>query len=104
MRTFLIAAMLVVLPATQIQREPVVRVGLMQNVSTVTVRSTRPFAVQQHRTASATFSVVVTIPSVATRKVLNRSDLQNRMAVEIDGGQLFVLPMSTRVRIEPNGA
>src|ERR1700676_1711084 len=98
MRTFLIAAMLVVVPAAQIPREPVVRIGLSLIASTVTVRSTRPFVVQQHRTGSATFSVVVTIPPAAARKALNRSDLQNRMVVEIDGGQLLVLPMSTRVR------
>src|ERR1700680_3471641 len=104
MRTFLIAAILLAVPAAQLQREPVVRIGLNQSVPTVTVRSTRPFAVEQHRTGSATFRAVVIIPPAATRKVLNKSDLQNRRVIEIDGGQLLVLPMSTRVRIEPHGA
>jgi stage II sporulation protein D len=104
MRRLLIATVLLVVPAGQIQREAVVRVGLSQNASTVTVRSTRPFAVQQHRTGTATFRAVVTLPPAATRKVLDRSDLQTRMVIEIDGGQLLVVPMSTRVRIEPGGA
>ena len=81
------------------QAEPTVRIGLNQNASTVNVRSSSPFTVQQTSTRTAKFSMVLALDPGA--RALSRADLQYRMVVELDGGVLFVLPPSTKVRIEP---
>jgi stage II sporulation protein D len=83
------------------QSEPVVRIGLDQNAPTVTIRSTEEFTVQKQPTRTARFSPVLSISDSGSASVLRREDLSYRMAVELDGGRLLVLPMTTRIRIQP---
>ena len=104
MRQFLIVALLLLMPGARAQNEPIVRIGLNQNASTVTLRSTSPFSVQQRRTRSATFSTVLALGSGATTRTLNKADLQYRMVAELDAGALLVLPPGAKIRIEPSGA
>ncbi len=73
-----------------------------QNAATVTIRSSQPFSVEQNRTRSAKFTIIVTVDSAAA--TVRKEDLQTRMLIEIDGGKLIVLPISSRVRMEPTGA
>jgi stage II sporulation protein D len=82
------------------QSEPIVRIGLDQNAQTVTLRSDTPFVIQQNQTRTAKFSVVLAVNPNAPVRAYTRSELEYRMAVELDGGAVLVLPMSTRVRAE----
>src|SRR5262245_46786559 len=82
------------------QTEPTVRIGLDQNATTVTVRSTSAFRIQQQSTRTAKFSTVLAIEPDAVNRTLKRDDLQYRMVVELGGGVLVVFPMSNRVRID----
>jgi stage II sporulation protein D len=104
MRTLLFAAVLLLAQAAPTQRQPVVRIGLQHDASTVSLRSARPFTVQQRPTSSATFTAVVTVPAASSEGTLQKADLQYRMVVELDQGQLLVLPMGTHVRVEPADA
>jgi peptidoglycan hydrolase-like amidase len=84
------------------QAEPTVRIALNQNASAVAVRSSQAFTVEQNRTRSARFSIIVSVdPAV---KSIRKEDLQYRMLIELDGGRLLTLPMSSKVRMEPSGA
>src|SRR5437867_2366480 len=112
MRKFLIGALLVFVaerglkPAAtgpQVQNEPEVRIGLNQNASTVSIRSPAAFTAQQSRTRTAKFSTVLALDSASSNLILSRADLEYRMLVELDAGKLLVLPMKTKVRIEPTG-
>src|SRR5437867_7323014 len=112
MRKFLIGALLVFVaerglkPAAtgpQVQNEPEVRIGLNQNASTVSIRSPAAFTAQQSRTRTAKFSTVLALDSANSNLILSRADLEYRMLVELDAGKLLVLPMKTKVRIEPAG-
>ncbi|HET9943792.1 MAG TPA: hypothetical protein VFR05_10640, partial [Terriglobia bacterium] len=98
----LVGATLLLLPALQ-QSEPNVRIGLGQNAATVTVRSSDEFRIQGQATRSARFSAVLALGEAAEGTVLNREQLRYRMAVELDGNRLVVLPMTGRVRIQPSG-
>src|SRR5206468_7652827 len=60
-------------------------------------------AVQQTKTRLAKFTPVLALDPASTNRVLNRADLNYRMLVELDTGRLVVLPMQTKVRIEPTG-
>lgn len=86
------------------QTAPTVRIGLNQNASTVTLRSANPFTIQQNRTRSAKFTMVLSVDPAALNRVLTRTDLQYRAIVELDGGKLLVLPKPAKIRIEPTGA
>ncbi len=86
------------------QTVPTVRIGLNQNASTVTLRSTSPFTVQQNRTRSAKFTMILSVDGAAANRALTRADLQYRALVELDGGKLLVLPKTAKVRVEPAGA
>src|SRR5262245_31373884 len=86
---------------TLLGTEPIVRIGLDQDASTVTVRSAQEFSVQQQSTRSVKFSTVVAIDEAATNRVLTKSDLRSLMSIELDGGRVLVLPLNTRVRIRP---
>lgn len=103
MRQLLIAALLLLAPGGQPQSEPNVRIGLNQNATSVTIRSALNFTIQQHTARSATFSTVLALPADAAG-VSKKSDLQYRMTVELDKDRVLVLPLDTRVRIEPSGA
>src|SRR6267142_6400127 len=114
MRKFLIAALLLVVaecglkPATTFweifgQSVPAVRVGLNQNASSVTLRSNTAFTVQQTRTRSAKFTPALAVDPAITDRTVDKADLQYRMVVELDSGKLLILPLKTKVRIEPTG-
>jgi len=127
MRKFLIAALLLVAaerglkPATTfwempgqnvvagfssrpvLQTVPVVRIGLNQNASTTTLRSSAAFTVQQTRTRTAKFTPALATDPTATGRTVDKADLQYRMVVELDSGKLVILPIKTKVRIEPTG-
>jgi stage II sporulation protein D len=98
----LVAATLLLLPALQ-QAEPTVRIGLGQNATTVTVRSSEEFRVQGQATRSARFSTVLALGDAAEGTVVTRDQLRYRMAVELDGNRFVVLPMTNRIRIQPSG-
>jgi len=110
MRKVLFAALFVIVAlrglkpaAAPLQSEPAVRIGLNQNAPAVSIRSSAAFAVQQNRTRTAKFTTVLALDPASTNRVLNRADLDYRMLVELDTGQLLVLPLKTKVRIEPGG-
>jgi peptidoglycan hydrolase-like amidase len=84
------------------QAEPTVRIGLNQNATTVTIRSSQAFTVESNRTRSAKFTPIVSVDPAA--KTVSKEDLQYRMLVELDGGKMLALPMSSKVRLEPAGA
>src|SRR3954470_19767906 len=103
MRWCLIAVALVLAAIAQPATEPIVRIGLTQNASTVTVRSESAFTIEQRTTRSATFTTVLALdPSAAGP--LRKSDLQYRLSVELDGDTILVMAAGARVRIEPGTA
>src|SRR5689334_10552275 len=103
MRT-LLAAVLLLIAGAQAPNERVVRIGLTQDASTVTLRSDNAFTVQQIPTRSARFTMILSVDADAANRTLSRTDLQYRALVELDGGKLLVLPTTTKVRIAPAGA
>ena len=103
MRTLLLALLLLIAGA-QAPNERVVRIGLSQNASTVTLRSDKAFTVQQTRTRTAKFTMILSVDAVAANRAVSHADLRYRALVELDGGRLLVLPTTTKVRIEPAGA
>jgi peptidoglycan hydrolase-like amidase len=100
MRHVMLAVVLVLAGAPQPAAEPVVRIGLNQNAATVTIRSASDFTVERRTTRSATFSSVLALDPAAAG-VVKKSDLQYRITVELDGGELLVLPAGARVRVAP---
>ena len=100
----LFPALLLLIAGAQAPAEPVVRIGLSHDASTVTLRSDNAFTVQRIRTRSATFTMVLSVDAAAANRTLSRADLRYRTLVELEGGRLLVLPTTTRVRIEPAGA
>jgi stage II sporulation protein D len=104
MRQLLLAALLLLIPSARAQPEPIVRIGLNQNASTVTIRSAAAFSVDRHSTRSATFTTVLALDAGAASGLLKKSDLRYRMAVELDGDVLLAVPLDTHLRIEPSGA
>jgi stage II sporulation protein D len=105
MRKFLAAALVIIagfIPrAASSQTEPIVRIGLNQNATSVILRSAASFRIQQYNTRSARFTAVLSVDPLALNRVVKKEDLQYRMVVEIDNGNLVVLPLSERIRIEP---
>jgi stage II sporulation protein D len=89
--------------APTIQAEPTIRIGLNQNASTINIRSSAAFTVQENRTRTAKMTRVLALDSANINRVLSRADLDYRMLVELDAGKLLVLPVKTKVRIEPTG-
>lgn len=103
MRPFLLTALLLTAAAAQPPGEPIVRIGLNQNAATVTIRSARPFTVQQRTTRSATFASVLAVDPAASGS-LKKADLKYRVTVELDDDVVLALAPGGRVRIEPPGA
>src|SRR5215204_3226856 len=102
MRQIVLSALLVLLGVAgppQPAGEPIVRIGLMQNAASVTIRSASPFTVEQRTTRSATFASVLAVDPAAS--ALTKAELQYRMTVELDGDVVLVMPPGARVRIEP---
>src|SRR5262245_5472684 len=108
MRKLLAGVLLIIaglLPrAASSQTEPIVRIGLNQNATSVTLRSSASFKIQQHNTRSAKFTIVLGIDSPALNQIVKKEDLHYRMVVELDNASLVVLPLSENVRIEPPAA
>jgi stage II sporulation protein D len=101
-RKVLVAALLL-LPVLQ-QSEPTVRIGLGQNAATVTVRSSEEFRVQGQPTKSARFSPILTVGNAPEGTVIARDQFRYRLSIELDGGRYVLLPLTTRVRIQPSGS
>src|SRR3989441_1824684 len=85
------------------QTAPTVRIGLTQNASTVSVRSTQPFTIQQIQTRSAKFTMVIAVERSVTGRVLTRNDLQYRPVIEIDRGRFVLVPKNEKIRIDSVG-
>jgi peptidoglycan hydrolase-like amidase len=103
MRQWVIVALLLQVPGARAQDEPIVRIGLDQNASTVTVRSANPFSVLQHQTRSATFTTALALGSDTSTGAVKKSTLQRRMIVELEDDVLLVMSPGTKARIEPSG-
>ena len=88
--------------AVRSQAAPTVRIGLNQNASTVSLRASSPFVIQQNQTRTAKFTLVVSLDPKAGG-ALTKADLQYLTLVELDGGKLIVVPKGERVRIDPPG-
>src|SRR5258705_1855542 len=86
--------------AVSLQTEPTVRVGLNQNATSVVLRSSSSFKIQQQTTRSARFTTVLSLEPSALNRALKKEELKYRMVVELDNGGLVVFPMSEKVRIE----
>src|SRR5437016_3423365 len=84
------------------QTVPTVRIGLTQSASTVSLRAAMPFTVQQERTRTAKFTMILALDPNAAGAV-TKASLQYRTLVEVDGGKLIVLPKNSKVRIDPPG-
>jgi len=104
MRRVLIAVSLLFMTGVQAQNEPVVRIGLNQNATSVTIRSASAFNLQQYRTRSATVTAVLSLGPGAAAAALKKSDLHYRMVVELDGGVVLALPPGAKVRVVASGA
>jgi SpoIID/LytB domain protein len=102
MRRLLLAAALLLLPTLQ-QPEPTVRIGLGQNAAAVNIRSSEEFRVQGQTTKTAKFSPILSLANVSNGSVISKDQLQYRMAIELDGDRLVVVPMTTHIRIQPPG-
>jgi peptidoglycan hydrolase-like amidase len=98
-RKVLLAAILV-LPALQ-QSEPTVRIGLDQNAASLTIRSSEEFRIQGQTARSAKFSTVLTLGDAVEGAVIRKDQARYRMAVELDGDRYIVVPLTTRIRIQP---
>src|SRR5262252_750436 len=90
-------------PPARSQTVPKVRIGLTQNAATVSLRSSDDFTIQQNRTRTAKFSIIVTVDSSLSNRVLTKNDLQYRVLVEIDGGKILVVPKTEIVKVESKG-
>jgi stage II sporulation protein D len=97
-----LALLLALVGPVRSQTTPVVRIGLTQNASAVTVRAATAFTIQQNRTRTAKFSMVLAVDPAVTG-TLSNSDLQYRTVVEVDGGRLIVLPKTARTQIDTGG-
>src|SRR5262247_1224258 len=81
------------------QAVPTVRIGLTQNAATVMLRAANAFTIQQNRTRTAKFTMVLALDPAATGTVTN-SSLQHRTLIEVDGGKLIVVPRNAKTVIE----
>ena len=103
MRT-LLPAVLLLIAGAQAPTERVVRIGLNQNATTVTLRSDKAFTVQQTATRTAKFTMILSVDANTANRTLSHADLRYRTLVELDGGRLLVLPTTTKVQVQPAGA
>ena len=102
MRSIFVGVLLLAISAVQgAETEPVVRIGLDQNASSVTIRSAAPFNVEQTSTRTAKFTPILALDTTRNSRTLRKDDLRYRMIVELDGGRLLVRPMASKIRISP---
>ena len=104
MRKFIAALFLTILAISgaRAQNEPNVRIGLNQNAATVILRASNPITVQQTRTRTAKFTMVLALDPNAAGAV-TKASLQYRTLVELDGGKLIVLPKAAKIRVDAGG-
>jgi stage II sporulation protein D len=103
MRLCLIGIVVLLAGTWQPAAEPIVRIGLTQNATAVTIKSDIAFTVEQRATRAATFTNVLALDAAAAG-VLKKSDLQYRLSVELDGDTMLVLPPGAHARVQPAGA
>ena len=102
MRSRLLGLLFLLVPiAPQPSVEPIVRIGLTQNATSVTIRSSETFRVEGQTTRSATFASVLAVDPNKSGAIA-ASDLQYRLTVTVDGGAIIVRPANARVRVEPS--
>jgi stage II sporulation protein D len=63
------------------------------------LRAANAFTIQQNRTRTAKFTMVLALDPAATGTVTN-SSLQHRTLIEVDGGKLIVVPRNAKTVIE----
>ena len=102
MRRLVFVALLLVISRAQAQNEPTVRIGLTQSAATVSLRAAQAFSIQQNRTRTAKFTMVLALDPAAAGAV-TKADLQYRILVELDGGKLIVLARNSKVRVNVPG-
>lgn len=102
MRRLVLAAVLLTISGAQAQNEPTIRIGLTQSAAAVSLRAASAFSIQQNRTRTAKFTMIVALDPNASGAV-TKNDLQYRVLVELDGGKLIVLPKTGRIRINVPG-
>src|SRR2546422_8631485 len=108
MRTRFVLALLLTVGAlyersARSQTVPTVRIGLTQSATTVTLRAANAFTIQQNRTRTAKFMMVLAIDPAATG-TLTSTNLQYRTLVEVDGGRLIALPRGSKTQIDAGAA
>ncbi len=81
------------------QDEPVVRIGIQQNISDFTLRSAEPFVLEGVRTRSARFSIVITLD--AAEGTYSRADLHPRMAIELNPETIMIRALDSEVQASP---
>ena len=82
--------------------EPTVRIGIHQNISSFSVRSSEPFMLEGARTRSAEFSIVIAIGE--REGTYSKSDLKPRMAIEIDADTIVIRSLDSTLRVVPGGS
>jgi peptidoglycan hydrolase-like amidase len=82
--------------------EPTVRIGIHRNISSFRVRSAEPFMLEGARTRSAEFSIVIAIGE--KEGTYSKSDLEPRMAIEIDADTIVIRPLDSVLRVVPGAA
>ncbi len=82
--------------------EPTVRIGIHQNISSFSLRSSEPFMLQGARTRSAEFSIVIAIGE--REGTYSKRDLKPRMAIEIDADTIVIRPLDSTLRVVPGGS
>src|SRR6516165_8972033 len=102
MRRLVFVALLLMISRAQAQNEPTVRIGLTQSAATVSLRANTAFSIQQNRTRTAKFTMVLALDPAAAGAV-TKADLQYRILVELDGGKLIVLARNSKVRVNVPG-
>ena len=96
------SAALLLYALQQPEREPLVRIGLDENATAVTIRSTREFRVQGQSARMARFTTILALgETVAPSTIVSKSAMRYRMAVELDGDRYLVVPTNTHIRIQP---
>src|SRR5215203_7412960 len=102
MRALILGLLLLLVPAGQQPSvEPTVRIGLAQNVPSVTIRSAEAFTAEGRTTRSATIASVLAIDPNRSGAVA-ATEVQYRVTVTLDDGTIVVVPAGARVRIEPS--
>jgi len=104
MRALILGLLLLLVPAGQQPSvEPTVRIGLAQNVASVTIRSAEAFMVEGRTTRSATIASVLAVDPNRSGAVA-AADVQYRVTVTLDDGAIVVMPAGAHVRVEPSTA